>query len=371
MTASTTFQSERLRLARHFWGLSQADLGERVGVSRQFIHQLETGKPPSNDMLLALADALDVYPGFFFESTEEVAPEHCHFRKLHKTPMAVAQQAIAHGSLFSGLVSYIEHWLSLPEVDFPQVEVSEAEDIEVAAEGCRQHWGLTIDQPIKNITRVVERAGAITLGFNGISTDLDALSIDHHRPLIVRSSIKESPTRYRFDIAHECGHLVMHRGIHTGDKSTEAQADRFASAFLLPRRAFVNDYRCSTRLDWKHLFAMKVRWNVSVQAIIRRAFDLGLMDAALYRRANIYVRKNGWKKSEPHEPSSTELPELISIALNSLRDQYGKTLQEISAHLRLKPNFFGRLIGVELGDVSLAATVASDRVIDLNRYRRR
>ncbi|WP_445083824.1 ImmA/IrrE family metallo-endopeptidase [Candidatus Vondammii sp. HM_W22] len=68
--------------------------------------------------------------------------------------------------------------------------------------------------------------------------------------LIIRSTAKTAPTRLRFDTAHERGHLVMHIRIVTGDTGTEAQANRFASAFLLPRRDFVREFPRSRRIDW-------------------------------------------------------------------------------------------------------------------------
>jgi Zn-dependent peptidase ImmA (M78 family) len=86
--------------------------------------------------------------------------------------------------------------------------------------------------------RVAENAGAVVVKFPAIAREIDALSINRPRPLIVRTSEKEKPTRLRFDIAHEIAHLVMHHGPtpleHDADARREAEADRFASAFLRP-----------------------------------------------------------------------------------------------------------------------------------------
>ena len=45
--------------------------------------------------------------------------------------------------------------------------------------------------------------------------------------------------RDNFNLAHEMGHIVMHRGIsHTpGTRTVENQAHRFAGAFLAPAKA--------------------------------------------------------------------------------------------------------------------------------------
>jgi hypothetical protein len=49
------------------------------------------------------------------------------------------------------------------------------------------------------------------------------------------------------------------------------------------------------------MLTMKHRWGVSLQAIVHRAFDIGLIDATQYRTASIHVQKYGWKTVEPGE----------------------------------------------------------------------
>ncbi|MDT9702280.1 ImmA/IrrE family metallo-endopeptidase, partial [Streptomyces sp. P17] len=100
---------------------------------------------------------------------------------------------------------------------------------------------------------------AIVTNFNIVSKEVDALSVSVERPFIVRNTAKESVCRQRFDIAHEIGHLVMHEGIVTGDRTTENQANRFASALLLPRPMMLKLYPRpnGNRLDWKGMREFK------------------------------------------------------------------------------------------------------------------
>jgi Zn-dependent peptidase ImmA (M78 family)/transcriptional regulator with XRE-family HTH domain len=362
-------QGEKLRLSRLYAGLTLAQLGDRVGASRQYIHQLEAGNKisASYEMIEALADALEVYPAFLVLPLEnDVKEEQCHFRSLKSTLVSTQQQVIAHGTLFDQLIVYLENRLSLPKVDFPQLDVKNTEDIEHAAQHCREHWQLTRDQPITNMIRVVENAGAVVTMFDGIPSTVDAFSIDRARPIIIRSTFKQSPSRLRFDIAHECGHLVMHRGIQTGDNDSENEANRFASAFLLPRDEFIKQFPKRQRLDWIALFNMKKYWKVSVQAIIRRAFDLGLINSAQYKTACAFINKNGYKKNEPYEPKEHEKPELAELSLNLLREHLGVRLSDLAAHMGLKPIALAKLIGVPIEDLP---PLNNDKVIDINRYR--
>lgn len=199
--------------------------------------------------------------------------------------------------------------------------------------------------------------------FKGVSEKVDAFSLVRGRPVIVRNMDKDSTSRARFDLAHECGHLVMHEGVETGDPGTETEAHRFASAFLLPRGAFVREFPRTSQIDWKALFRLKERWGVSVQAIVRRAYDLGMITAVQYRNANVYMSRNGWKRGEPCEPLS-ELPEIIPLAIQMLKDTQGVTCADMARQLHISKDVLA-VFGIECLDEPTAAS----NVISLAAHR--
>ena len=92
---STVFMGASLRLARLFHGLSLAELGERVGVSKQFLSRMESGSERVSPTLQsALAGALDVLPEFFHHvEPNPIADEQCHFRRQLTTKVALRQVA--------------------------------------------------------------------------------------------------------------------------------------------------------------------------------------------------------------------------------------------------------------------------------------
>ncbi|WP_244581677.1 hypothetical protein [Escherichia coli] len=71
------------------------------------------------------------------------------------------------------------------------------------------------------MVNVVENQGAIVTCFDGVSEKVDALSVNRKLPTIIRNIAKESACRMHFDLAHECGHLIMYDGIETGCKKTD------------------------------------------------------------------------------------------------------------------------------------------------------
>ena len=86
------FIGDRLRLARLLKGFTLQEVGDAVYVSRQNIHQFESGaRKPSDEVVQALSEFLGVQFSFFFLPLEtEVKSEQCHFRKRKTTPVNVA-----------------------------------------------------------------------------------------------------------------------------------------------------------------------------------------------------------------------------------------------------------------------------------------
>ncbi len=366
--SKSEFVGARVRLARSFHGWTQADLGERVGVTHQYIGYLETGhKLPTDLTVEAIGDATGFGPGFFHRPlVDEFRDEECHFRRRTTTPVSVRTRVLAHGTLFGALVSYIDKLIDLPKDDVPTGRVQGLEQIEVAAERCRMQWGLGRDLPIKNLTRAIERAGVVVTRFEGASAKIDAFSRAGKRSVVILNTEKDAPSRTRFDLAHETGHLVMHGGLTTGDSDTEKEADRFASALLLPRAGYVREFPRGDRIDWPALLRLKKRWGASVSAQIRRAYDLRLIDAAQYQRAYKYIAAKGWLKGEPDEPE-VEQPEIVNLSLTEIERHFGMPPVEISRRLNWRRPVFERVAGVAFPDEQ--EPTPSGRVVHLDLVR--
>lgn len=346
ISEKNTFLGYKLRNIRNFFGYSLEEIGDRVAATRQYIQQLESNaKSPSDEMVLALADALEVTQDFFFTADNTVTTEdQCHFRSPRTTPISNKNQAICQANILDSVVNQFDSILDFPNVNIPSSYPQDLGDIERIAEGARLFWGLGAAAPITHMIRVVENAGVVVAHFKDVSEKVDAFSLSGRRPIILRNPHKESACRLRFDVAHECGHLIMHQGIITGDKKTEDEANRFASAFLLPRGAFIKEFPKRSFFDWTAIYNMKLRWGVSVSAIIRRAYDLALIDAIAYRRANIYLSKNGQMKNERFDDQiPLEEPELIHSAINAILEANPALFDAICGNLKIRATILERL----------------------------
>ena len=170
-----------------------------------------------------------------------------------------------------------------------------------AAKMTRSNLGLSPDNPIKDLINLIERQGVIVLAIPKELNKRDAYSLwigeDNPRPVIIISSGKPGD-RLRFSIAHELGHIIMHKNKLRGNsKLLELEADQFAGEFLAPGKAIKQEITSPTTLFI--LAKLKLRWGISIQALIRRAKDLAIINEDQYKYLNKKVSAKGWKKEEP------------------------------------------------------------------------
>lgn len=369
-TLESDFLGSRLRLVRIFNDLTQAELGERASVTPQYIGYLENGRKQPTELLIKVFASVLGFDESFFRgpALEEFREEECHFRRRATTPVSVRSRVLAHGALFGSLVEYLDDSVSMPAENVPRARVQSLEDIEHAADLCRMQWGLGCDLPIKNLTRAVERAGVIVTRFEASANKIDAFSRSGKRSVVVLNTDKGAASRSRFDLAHECGHLVVHEGMTTGDPDTEKQANQFASALLLPRAGFVREFPRSSHIDWPAIFRLKRRWGASAAAIVRRSYDLRLIPATMYQSAYKAMAYRGWLKNEPDEPQP-ENPELVPLCLEQIRSANGVTLRDVMQHLGWGRRSFEAVTGIAVPDLPPTSEEDAGNVIDFSRAR--
>ncbi len=300
---------KRVKLARSASGLSLRDLEERIGnrVTAQAIGKYERDESmPGSDVLIALADALDVSVDYLV-GDQEIVLEAVEFRKKTITSRREESQVEAKVLHFLERYLMVEELLQLPSVEwhspreapYPVHAVSEADH---AARSLRDHWGLGND-PIPNLVELLEEQGIKVLAVD--LTNIDGLTARVHRagkatvPVIVVNR-KEWGERQRFTLAHELGHLVMDVAAKVDE---EKATHRFAGAFLMPAEALWAEIGKHRRaIGWEELFALKQLFGSSVQAITYRCKDLGIFSAATFRRLFNDFNRFGWRSPPYEEP---------------------------------------------------------------------
>lgn len=260
---------------------------------------------------------------------------------------------IARAEQLNRLIKYIETNVNLPTFAINAEDVDHltltGNDIEKIADNFRQNFNLGY-APIPNLIEFCEDLGVIITDFDTISTEVDALSLICQRPIIVRNTSKNSVCRQRFDIAHEVGHMILHNGVITGDRLTESQAHRFASAFLLPQTMLRTNFPVlmkNGRFDWNKMGEFKKIWGISKAAILYRAKQLNLIDDNQYKTGVIHLRVNKEAKQEVEDDSMLlETPSLLQDAIQIMHND-GISAEQIADKLNISISFLERLVNMK------------------------
>ena len=136
----------------------------------------------------------------------------------------------------------------------------------------------------------------------------------------------------RFTLAHELGHLVMHR-FPTPEMETEA--NEFASALLMP----ANEMRAALmgrKIRLEVLAALKPEWKVAMQALLMRVSALGLIEPNQGRYLWQKIGSHGWRLREPPELDfPREAPSVLPRIIKSHVNDLGYSGDELASLLRI------------------------------------
>ena len=340
----------RLVIARKRRGLTLTQLAGLTGLSTRSISLYENGHTePSADTLRQLAEALDVSTGFLgAPDVDEIPEDAVSFRALSKMTARQRDRALSAGRVALLINDWIDARFRLPDTDIPGLT---GHDPESAAEVVRAHWGLG-ERPVSNVLHLLESRGARIYSLTPENTELDAFSLYWQgRPFIFLATGKTGE-RGRFDAAHELGHLVLHGGHQVPSRpAAEAEANRFAAAFLMPRASVLaQSLRDATPAQ---ILEAKRIWKVSAMALTHRLHELDLLTEWGYRTACVQLSRLGYRYGEPRG-IERESSQLLAKVFRAIRDG-GETPATIASSIgistsELRSHVFGLTLTSVPGD---------------------
>lgn len=291
----------RIRQARELCGYTQAHLAELVNVHQSTITYLETGRiQPGDELVARLAMATRFPIAFFRQDDPPDFPEgSLLFRARTTLPAGVRDQVREHGEIYFEMMERLAARLKVIPPRLPQF-ADERDDPKSAAQFTRNALGLSPRTPIPHLVRAAEKCGVFVLTVPVSHSKLDGFSVwagaNTRRPVVVLCD-QVPGDRQRYTVAHELGHLALHRTLQGSWHSFNDEADEFAAELLMPTEALIQEIETPVTLS--SLASLKSRWSVSLRSLVRRAHTLGKIKDRQYRYLIQQLNQEGWRMREP------------------------------------------------------------------------
>ncbi len=324
-----------VRIYREQAELSQEQLGERIGVTRQTIAAWEKGgRAPSVAQLTKIARVLGVPAELLLESPEDKGDEYPSanagllFRADQPSVLTLPLQA--HLSQKSKDYAYVEQLAgelpTLPEMR--PLDGYDAHIVEEISKDVRDWLGVGESLPLGDVLSLLESKGLKVI-LHPLPNEISGFSAYTETQGATIIINKKHPTeRIFFTALHELGHLIFHRREYREAQPPtrktdprEKAANHLAGAVSLSHDILTKElYPYRDRWLPEPLLAdLKLRYGVSLRTVLYRASQADLISKKQCgQQIGVINKKYGKDHEEPELPEPgglTRLERLTYFAL--------------------------------------------------------
>lgn len=330
MPEKFTVFGDRVRWARQLRGLLAREVVDSLPISSPTYSRIENSDMTEVDQGVAhaLALALSTPLGWLSAPPRAFATSSGTQFRANSRMTKGAQEAISSWlTMYAELLATLDRVVTLPPTTFPFQTLLDASPHQAAHE-VRTALQLRPDEPVANLVRSLETLGVFVgvvdfeeethLRNHDASSGWFNLQTGRAVPVILNRK-HSSWERTRFSVAHEAGHLALHR--HSSGPNRELEATEFAADLLLPRAALQTEW--PRHVTIMGLLELKERWGMSIAALIQHGYRNGLLSDE--RRVSLFKQlSNGrdprtgerWRVREPGAGiRAVEKPLLVANAI--------------------------------------------------------
>jgi Zn-dependent peptidase ImmA (M78 family)/DNA-binding XRE family transcriptional regulator len=333
-------------LAREARGLTQTELADILEISQAQLSKIEAGLSAVSGVVLALLAKHLKFPETFFYQSDQLyglgASEYFH-RKRQSVPAKVLLQLHARINIQRIHLTRLLRGVELPNIEIPQFDIEDFGDAAEVARAVRATLQVPAG-PIQNLTQLVEDAGGVVFSYDFGTPQVDGVSrlIPGLPPMFFLNSAMPAD-RTRLSLAHELGHLVMHRA---PNPDMEAQANAFAAEFLMPEAEIRHQLH---QINLDRCGALKPVWRVSMAALLFRAQELECITPRAARFLWMRMGKLGYRRREPIAfDLSPEPPKILSEMMEFYQQDLGYSVANVAHMLNGLEREVATMYGLEI-----------------------
>lgn len=345
---AVAFVGDRLKDIRESFGMNTVTLSTLLGVHRNSIGDYESGAVPDEAVMSKLVELFQVPRYYFFTPIQRQKHTQSLFRAGSKVTKSEKRRAEVIVEWAQEIDTVLRNHLALPRLNLPDLDHLPANPLNITqdhlvevARNLRSHWNLGTG-PIPNVVAVFERNGFVIIHVPLQSDDIDALSYSDRqgRPYILVNSDKISSVRLRLTTCHEAVHQIIHKSLPSdfdysssqSRKFLETQVNALAMEFLLGPE-FLDEV---SSVSLATLRALKSKWKVSMQAMLRYLLDQGVIEKSRYTSLHTYMSKLQWRTFEPlDEEIAIERPTLFKASFDAITKKMNVPRESLAAKLIL------------------------------------
>ena len=265
-----------ITVARESRGLSQLELAEKLDLSTSHMSRIEQDFIEVGEAHLKAISAVLNYPEGFFYQEGETLPPALALRKRNIVAQKVLLPIDAQVNIYRLTIEKLIKAISYSDINLPVLDIEKLGSPAEAARKLRKLWKIE-KGAINNLTQVLEDNGLFLINFDFNTDRVDGMSILASGKFPIMFSNRRSlGDRQRFTLAYELGHLVMHLQTNPSfTRDISHEANEFAAEFLMPEKDIKGDFKDGVTLNI--LADLKRKWKVSMQALLYRANDIGVI----------------------------------------------------------------------------------------------
>lgn len=283
--------ANRIKNARILKCLSQQNVADEIGVSKQMVSKYEKGEAlPSSSKFIRLSRLFGLKIDYFF-SPFQIELGAINFRK--KSTFSIKKQNSLKEQIKISLENYL--WIEdVLSIDYTfknlieNAEIKSIEDIEKVVLQLRNEWEIGID-PIHNIIQLLEDKEIKVIELFDVDENFDGMAtyINNKFPVIVVNG-NFPVERKRFTLLHELGHLLLNLQ-ECNSKEEENFCNKFAAEFLFPKQIVIKEFGGKRdHITLTELISTQKKYGISIPAIVYRLFDSGILSKQ--RHTNFYKK---------------------------------------------------------------------------------